>query len=228
LNSAIKFYAWLIIIVCFARIWLIMQYGKCIEPYSATNYQPTLPFVSSSVCSLMQKKSNMCMPYCIMSFRKFHTEKEEAPSIEHPSNRVETYRIQWAYADCGRLNPLWYERRLFFGFKVGQDYRESWIPKNMSSKGIQVNSKNQRMFEVTMKLACLLADPCHAIRLSQWPCQFPSYFWHSLIPRLSLNSLINGIHGESKNVGPGCPSGYDAGLTNQTLLVRFPSPLNFS
>jgi len=27
--------------------------------------------------------------------------------------------------------------------------------------------------------------------------------------------------------GPGCPSGYDAGLTNQTSLVRFPSPLNF-
>jgi len=24
------------------------------------------------------------------------------------------------------------------------------------------------------------------------------------------------------------PSGYDAGLTNQTSLVRFPSPLNFS
>jgi len=28
--------------------------------------------------------------------------------------------------------------------------------------------------------------------------------------------------------GPGCPSGYDAGLTNQTSLVRFPSPLKFS
>jgi len=28
--------------------------------------------------------------------------------------------------------------------------------------------------------------------------------------------------------GPGCPSGYDAGLTNQTSLVRFPSPLNVS
>jgi len=28
--------------------------------------------------------------------------------------------------------------------------------------------------------------------------------------------------------GPGCPSGYDAGLTNQTSLVRFPSPLIFS
>jgi len=27
---------------------------------------------------------------------------------------------------------------------------------------------------------------------------------------------------------PGCPSGYDAGLTNQTSLVWFPSPLNFS
>jgi len=27
--------------------------------------------------------------------------------------------------------------------------------------------------------------------------------------------------------GPGCPSGYDAGLTNQTSLVRFPSPLTF-
>jgi len=28
--------------------------------------------------------------------------------------------------------------------------------------------------------------------------------------------------------GPGCPSGCDAGLTNQMSLVRFPSPLNFS
>jgi len=28
--------------------------------------------------------------------------------------------------------------------------------------------------------------------------------------------------------GPGCPSVYDAGLTNQTSFVRFPSPLNFS
>jgi len=28
--------------------------------------------------------------------------------------------------------------------------------------------------------------------------------------------------------GPRCPSGYDAGLTNKTSLVRFPSPLNFS
>jgi len=28
--------------------------------------------------------------------------------------------------------------------------------------------------------------------------------------------------------GPGCSSGNDAGLTNQTSLVRFPSPLNFS
>jgi len=28
--------------------------------------------------------------------------------------------------------------------------------------------------------------------------------------------------------GPSCPSGYDAGLTNQTSLVPFPSPLNFS
>jgi len=28
--------------------------------------------------------------------------------------------------------------------------------------------------------------------------------------------------------GPGCPSGFDAGLTNQTSLVRSPSPLNFS
>jgi len=26
----------------------------------------------------------------------------------------------------------------------------------------------------------------------------------------------------------GCPSGYDAGPTNQTSSVRFPSPLNFS
>jgi len=32
----------------------------------------------------------------------------------------------------------------------------------------------------------------------------------------------------AKLKGPGCPSGYDAGLTNQTSLVRFPSPLNFS
>jgi len=28
--------------------------------------------------------------------------------------------------------------------------------------------------------------------------------------------------------GPGCPSGYDAGLTNHTSLVRFLSPLNSS
>jgi len=27
--------------------------------------------------------------------------------------------------------------------------------------------------------------------------------------------------------GPSCPSGYDAVLTNQTSLVRFPSPLTF-
>jgi len=31
-----------------------------------------------------------------------------------------------------------------------------------------------------------------------------------------------------KSEGPGCPSGYEAGPTNQTTLVRFPSPLNFS
>jgi len=29
-------------------------------------------------------------------------------------------------------------------------------------------------------------------------------------------------------MGLDCPSGYDAGLTNQTSLVRLPSPLNFS
>jgi len=34
-----------------------------------------------------------------------------------------------------------------------------------------------------------------------------------------------GIYAEK---GLGCPSGYVAGLTNQTSLVRFPSPLNFS
>jgi len=28
--------------------------------------------------------------------------------------------------------------------------------------------------------------------------------------------------------GPVCPSGYEAGLTNQTSLLRFPSPLSFS
>jgi len=33
--------------------------------------------------------------------------------------------------------------------------------------------------------------------------------------------------GRALTEGPGCPSGYDAGLTNQTSLVRFPSPLNF-
>jgi len=50
-------------------------------------------------------------------------------------------------------------------------------------------------------------------------------------PRQPFNNTLNveGIIGIGLKRGlHGCQSGYDACLTNQTSLVRFPSPLNFS
>jgi len=54
-------------------------------------------------------------------------------------------------------------------------------------------------------------------------------------PRYPLTRYLYQFRTSSRNVylclnqeGPDCASGYDAGLTNQTSLVRFPSPLNFS
>jgi len=49
------------------------------------------------------------------------------------------------------------------------------------------------------------------------------------LKKLSDLMPINGTSTRSAK-GPGCPSDYDAGLTNQTStsLVRLPSLLNFS
>jgi len=49
-------------------------------------------------------------------------------------------------------------------------------------------------------------------------------------PNIYVTSLSSKLDREyiCSRKGLGCPSGYDAGLTNQTSLVRFSSPLNFS
>jgi len=49
-----------------------------------------------------------------------------------------------------------------------------------------------------------------------------SFIWNSDILK---HSYILKLRVNRK--GPGCPSGYDAGITNQTPLVQFPSPLKF-
>jgi len=46
--------------------------------------------------------------------------------------------------------------------------------------------------------------------------------------RISTKHTIDVRAQVRKKGGPGCPSGYDTGLTNLTSLVRFPSPLHFS
>jgi len=49
------------------------------------------------------------------------------------------------------------------------------------------------------------------------------------IPRVEVGSIVVCVGRQLPYLkGPDCPCGYDAGLTNQTSLDRFPSPLNFS
>jgi len=47
-------------------------------------------------------------------------------------------------------------------------------------------------------------------------------------PREIMSVRVKKLSDHAPFQGPGCPTVYHAGPTNQTSLVRFPSPLNFS
>jgi len=49
----------------------------------------------------------------------------------------------------------------------------------------------------------------------------------NIITSITILKLLLGVFTVLEE-GPGCPSGYDAGLINKTSLVQFPSPLNVS